>query len=204
MISNQRGLKTVFYGGTVVGKSTIINRLRSGIFLEGLPCTIGISFLRIHHNNKTYDLWDTAGQSRFYSLSPMYFRNAHIEVFVFDVSDEDTLYVMNHYEKYLKGMDRSQIIIVGNKIDILSGDQKNVSKEKIMELETNARNKIEAMGFSDRVYDYAWISAKTGQGMEDFLKKLDAYAQTIELVQSESQKDILQSRNDQPSYRICC
>lgn len=196
MKSATKGFKTVFYGGTIVGKSTIISRLVTDGFIDGLPCTIGVAFTRLYYNEKKYDIWDTAGQARFYSLSPMYFRNADVEIFVFDVSNEQTIFELNHYEKYLQGYERSKIILVGNKIDL-------ISSEKLIEIQEFAKNKIQAMGMTDRVYDFAWVSAKTGAGIDSFLGLLDAYSQNIKIRDTSEKKDI-KNLDESGTTTMCC
>ena len=34
-----------------------------------------------------FEIWDTAGQERYHALTPMYYRNAHAAVVVFDISN---------------------------------------------------------------------------------------------------------------------
>ena len=35
-------------------------------------------------------VWDTAGQERFHALGPIYYRDSHGAVLVYDITDEDS------------------------------------------------------------------------------------------------------------------
>lgn len=171
-VQNKRGIKTIFYGTSLVGKTSIILRLVENRFYEDLSCTVGVSFLNLKYNGKKYDIWDTAGQERFYSLSPMYFKGSAIEIFVFDVTDQNTLFTLKIYEKYMQDIQDRKIIVVGNKIDKLEGPN------ELFRIDESIKYKIGNMGMSHRVFGYVYVSAKTGDGMSELLKLIDTYADT--------------------------
>ena len=91
--------KIVFLGEMAVGKTSIIDRFIRNEFNSKhmvwkivIKQTVGIDFLakNIIHKGFTYRMliWDTAGQEKFRSLVPMYLRDAHCAVFVFDMSNK--------------------------------------------------------------------------------------------------------------------
>lgn len=109
-----RGIPTFkenFAGESSVGKSSIVTRYATDTFVEGRDATIGGNFfvhslatMHLTHPRKhitaafltkvcstedreiKFEIWDTAGQDRFHSLAPMYYRNALAAVVVFDVT----------------------------------------------------------------------------------------------------------------------
>ena len=49
-------------------------------------------------------LWDTAGQERFHSLGPLYYRDAHAALLVFDITDVDSFNRVKAWVTELKQM----------------------------------------------------------------------------------------------------
>lgn len=90
-----RSLKVVLVGDTKVGKSCILSRFVQGTFDRDIPATIGAAFftkvLTTSSGNVRLQLWDTAGQEKFRSLTPMYYRSAAVAVLVYDVTSKDSL-----------------------------------------------------------------------------------------------------------------
>ena len=168
-----QGLKTIFYGSSTVGKTTIILRLRDGVFHDKLGLTVGLSFVKLKHNNKVYNVWDTAGQERFHSLAPMYFRDASIEIFIFDVTDLNTIKIIKTYGRYAQILNRNKIIVVGNKIDMLP------NSEDLIDIDKNVKKKMEELDMADMIYDYVYMSAKSGTGTLYLLQMIDKYADSI-------------------------
>lgn len=89
------------------------------------PQTIGTSFLVVpcQIDEETVlraQLWDTAGQERFRSMMPMYMRDAHGAVVMFDVTnrasfEEATEYWVDQVRQHM--LPDAPIILVGNKCD---------------------------------------------------------------------------------------
>jgi len=65
-------------------------------------------------------IWDTAGQERFHALGPIYYRDSHGAVLVYDITDEDSFQKVKTWVRELKKMLGSEIclVIAGNKIDL--------------------------------------------------------------------------------------
>ena len=65
-------------------------------------------------------IWDTAGQERFHALGPIYYRDAHGAVLVYDITDEDSFQKVKVWVKELRRMVGTDIclIIAGNKVDL--------------------------------------------------------------------------------------
>lgn len=76
------------------------------------------------------EIWDTAGQERYKSLAPMYYRNAHCAIVVYDMTEKDSLENAKSWIRELQRHADSNIIIflVGNKLDL--ADSRVISTEE--------------------------------------------------------------------------
>lgn len=119
-------LKIVFVGDSGVGKTSLIERMFSDRFDSSMPATIGTDqrFKRLNIDGKEIgvSVWDTAGQDRFSSLTPFYYRGAAGVVYVYDVTRADSLQHlrdkwMEDYKQYHTVEDAVQMV-VGNKVDL--------------------------------------------------------------------------------------
>lgn len=171
-------IKTTLIGASTTGKTTIIGRMRYGIFNETTACTIGVSFMKIIYKDTTYDLWDTAGQERYFALLPMYFRGSKILLFVFSVADIGSVDVADTYIKNLDRLLDYALIIIGNKTDLVTETELDIAKTVVREKFSNSR-------ISDHIYGYVFISAKTGSNINVLLDMLDGCTKGIAYDSSE-------------------
>jgi len=158
-------LKIALIGAKTIGKTTIVSRMQYGKFSGSSLCTIGVSFSKLKYNDIEYEIWDTAGQERFFALMPMYLRNARILLFVCDVSDAKSLNMIDLYIDMLKNLDDYRIIVIGNKTDLLT-------ENEIENVADIIKRKCGDSVLADRIYDYIFVSAKTGANFDIFMDKL--------------------------------
>ncbi|CAF4047844.1 unnamed protein product, partial [Adineta steineri] len=71
-------LKVLIIGESDVGKSRLLLRFTDNIFDEDKAATIGV------------DYKDTAGQERFHTLSPGYYRGAQGAILVYDICNRQS------------------------------------------------------------------------------------------------------------------
>jgi small GTP-binding protein len=160
-----RSLKVVIIGDTKVGKSCILTRFDQNKFDRDRPATIGAAFLpkvvSTPEGGVRLQLWDTAGQEQFRSLSPMYYRATAAAVLVFDITSRSTLESLSDWKAELveKAPPSIQIIVVGNKSDL--ADERVVS-------ETEATEVADSLG----ARFYTETSALSGDGIEDLFKRI--------------------------------
>lgn len=118
--------KLLLIGDSGVGKSCILLRFADDTFSDSYISTIGVDFKirTVTLNNKQVKLqiWDSAGQERFRTLTTAYYRSAHGILLVYDVNDRETFF---HIENWLQEVSRyaaSDVnrVLVGNKCDILN------------------------------------------------------------------------------------
>ncbi|RIB19467.1 RAB5A member ras oncogene family, partial [Gigaspora rosea] len=118
-------------GETVTGKSILVLRFVNNDFQEYYKSTISVIVkiqivlyqLKICLEDNIYklEIWDTSGQERFHSLTPMYYRTAHLAIIVYDLTKASTLDKAKSWVKELQCQAMPNIIIalVGNKIDLI-------------------------------------------------------------------------------------
>ena len=74
--------KVTLLGDSGVGKSSIIGRYISGVFMNGLISTTGANYsqkvVEKDNNKVRLNIWDTAGQEKYKGLIPSYVRNSSI------------------------------------------------------------------------------------------------------------------------------
>lgn len=109
-------------------------RYTKGDFDEGQESTISAAYLEkkvnIGKQSVTLNIYDTAGQERFHSLAPIYFRNAHGALLVYDITDYPTFERVQRWVVELQRMAAKDICIVicGNKSDL--EDKQKVKREE--------------------------------------------------------------------------
>src|SRR3989338_3416286 len=152
-------IRVILLGESGTGKTSISNRVATGDYRELVPSTIGVAYRRFKFttlSGTTADLamWDTAGQEKFRSLIPKYFRDADAALFVFDISNARTFEELQFWLESIPKMHPSAArcsVIVGNKADLES--QRAVTEQQAAELA--ARYNL----------SYAEASAKSGVGL---------------------------------------
>jgi len=118
--------KVVLIGEGRVGKSSIGNKWSYGKFDSQQRSTIAVGCFQKTVNTsdgKAIDirLWDTAGQEEYHSLTPIYYKDAHLALIVYSVTDTTSFERMVQWKKELdqsRGTD-IKIVIAANKIDLV-------------------------------------------------------------------------------------
>ena len=114
--------KVAMVGASGVGKTAIVTMYTQHEFSENHVATIGTSYsaCRVELENKTVllNIWDTAGEEKFWSLIPLYLRNADACVIVFSLVDKESFRALD--EIYAKTVDKSDnvyMVLCGNMVD---------------------------------------------------------------------------------------
>lgn len=116
-----------------VGKSSIVMRFVTDSFKPALESTIGASFMSkkiaLDDQHFAFQIWDTAGQEKYRSLAPMYYRGAAAAIIVYDVSRDSSFKTVRDWVNELKKNASPQIVlaIAGNKCDL--EDLREVNKK---------------------------------------------------------------------------
>ena len=150
--------KYIIIGDAAVGKSNLLLRYIHSQFKSEYQITIGVEFgaKNVYIKNKSYriQIWDTAGQENFRSITRAYYKNSVCAIIVYDISKRDSF---NHVENWIEDCKNQSpkniyMILVGNKSDL---DSREVTKEEGQEL----ANKYGL--------DFYETSAKTGDNVEE-------------------------------------
>ena len=115
--------KVCLLGEFAVGKTSLVRRFVTGRFDEKYLSTIGVNISRKQLTRKTYELnlmlWDLAGGEDFVHMGASYLKGAAGALIVCDLTRADTLPSIQKYTNQLRVVSpQSQIIVVGNKIDL--------------------------------------------------------------------------------------
>ena len=108
--------KLVFIGDSGVGKTAIISRFIKGTFENNYDSTNGATFAnkKIEYKEKNiilqFDIWDTAGQEKFKSLTKFFYKDAGIAILVYDITRIESFNSLkNFWMKQLKNNSGSNI-----------------------------------------------------------------------------------------------
>ncbi|ORC87266.1 ras-related protein Rab21 [Trypanosoma theileri] len=110
-----------------VGKTSLLQRFVNNSFDDDCSSTTKASMyanVKIDLSNGTVavlSIWDTAGQERYHALGPIYYRDAHGAVLLYDITDYESFLKVKIWLKELQEVVGSQnisVVIVGNKIDL--------------------------------------------------------------------------------------
>ena len=145
--------KYIIIGDAAVGKSNLLLRYAHGQFKPEYQLTIGVEFgaKNVHIGDKVYriQIWDTAGQENFRSITRAYYKNSVCALVVYDISSRDSFNNVSTWIDDCKNQSPKTIfmVLVGNKSDL--SDRRQVNTEEGQELaekygmlffETSAKN----------------------------------------------------------------
>ena len=86
--------------------------------------------IQVNDRNVRVQIWDTAGQEAFRSITRSYYKSSTCAFIVYDITNKKSFQNVGNWLKECREMCYKDILIclVGNKIDL--EDQRNVSKEE--------------------------------------------------------------------------
>ena len=156
-------LKYIIIGDAAVGKSNLLLRYVHGQFKPEYQLTIGVEFgaKNIKINDKIFriQIWDTAGQENFRSITRAYYKNSVCALIVYDISSSDIFNNISTWVEDCKNQSPKTVflVLVGNKSDL--SDKRQVTFEEGQEL----ANRFDMMFFE--------TSAKDGINVDEIFVK---------------------------------
>jgi len=150
--------KLVLIGDSAVGKTSLFLRFVDGVFSESSANLTGIEFkpktITIEGRPVHLQVFDTAGQERFRTITSSFYRNANGIMVVYDITDQATFSNVKSWMQEIQRFASASVskVLVGNKSDL--EDQRVVPSSTAKEL---------ADGLAIPFYE---TSAKTGANVE--------------------------------------
>jgi len=126
--------KYIIIGDSSVGKSCLLLQFADKRFKADHDTTIGVEFgsknVQIKDKTLKLQIWDTAGQESFRSITRSYYRGSIGALLVYDVTRRETFEGLTKWldETRNYANDKTLIILIGNKTDL--GDKREVSTEE--------------------------------------------------------------------------
>jgi len=117
-------IKVIIIGDAGVGKTCLLLRFCEGNFISSHLPTIGLDFklktVLIDNKKVKLQIWDSAGQERFKTITQTYFRSSQGVILSYAVNDRDSF---NNVEEWIDQVKKHagediSMVLVGNKIDM--------------------------------------------------------------------------------------
>jgi Ras-related protein Rab-8A len=157
-------LKILVIGDSGVGKSCLLLRFASDTFQPSYMPTIGIDFrvkdCELEGRKAKVQVWDTAGQDRFYSITRAYYRGAHGVMIVYDVTDPKSF---RNVERWMRSLDTHASESVNR---VLIANKSDVHDKRVIDTE---KGRALAEKYGVKFFE---VSAKSGDGVEDAFETL--------------------------------
>eukprot|EP01102_Stenamoeba_stenopodia_P015924 TRINITY_DN5501_c0_g2_i1.p1 TRINITY_DN5501_c0_g2~~TRINITY_DN5501_c0_g2_i1.p1 ORF type:complete len:208 (-),score=47.17 TRINITY_DN5501_c0_g2_i1:318-941(-) len=116
--------KYIIVGDTAVGKSCLLLQFTDKRFQPVHDLTIGVEFgsrvITVDNHQIKLQIWDTAGQEKFRSITRSYYRGAAGALLVYDITRRETFEHLTTWLEDCRKYSNQNIIImlIGNKMDL--------------------------------------------------------------------------------------
>ena len=164
----EESCKVVLVGESAVGKTSIISQITKGKFNANEQITIAqtfstkiLDFSETRKKKLFLEIWDTAGQEKYRSLSKIFYNDANVVIFVYDITSEKSFEeIQNYWIKQVKDYAPKKLVlaIAANKYDLCENEKVN---------EEDARSLAEKNGAI-----FYNTSAKNSLGINDLFKEI--------------------------------
>jgi len=174
-------IKIVIIGESSVGKSALLTRYVDEKFSDSYMVTIGVDFKikHIDHINKVVKLqiWDTAGQEKFRTITVSYYRGAHGVILCFDLNNYDSFqqvrYWLNEIKRSHPDPKNVVIALVGTKLDLIDQNMNPSNQKEEIQPTEEEINILCSSCLKDQMENIIWnikyfkTSAKNNEGISE-------------------------------------
>ena len=173
--------KFIIVGDTDVGKSCIVLRFTDNTFNAKTESTVGVEFgartLFLDKKTIKLQLWDTAGQETFKSITRSYYRSSAAAFIVYDTTSRKSFDNCQSWldELEMNGNDFLNLCIIGNKCDL--EDLREVPKKEGEKL----AKENDALFFEVSAFDGTNVDKAFKEMTRKVIKKLE----TCDLIEDE-------------------
>jgi small GTP-binding protein len=200
----QLSFKFVLVGDSNVGKTAICRRFCENQFESQIPQTVGLEFglrvIEIQNFRIKLQIWDTAGQEKFHSITRAYFRSATAVFLVFSVDSRDSFTHIGTWTDDCARLSPANAvkILIGNKTDLTA--QRAVSTAEAQEFaDQNGLKFFETSALSgDRIEDAFLDTAR-----EVYSKFVDGKIDFDRSVKSETSGEVVKLSEERKGSGCC-
>ena len=201
--NNLHPIKIILLGDTGVGKSSIIKRYYEDTFDDNLTTTFVSSYLekiiKIKGQKAKLEIWDTAGQEEFRSITKLFVKNSKVIILVYDVTNRPSFECLNYWYDFIEKEIGKEVILglAGNKTDLIfeEGFGEEVTSE-------------EGKAYAEKINaDFSLVSAKeSGKEISDLFEQCVARYLDLNISDEDSNLNIklTSSLTDSNNKSECC
>ena len=132
---NENVYKLLLLGDSTVGKTCFLIKYTDQSFQDIHMATIGLDYriktMKLKNNKEVkIQIWDTAGQDRFRSITKNYYKGSHGIILIYDITNPITFENITHWVSQVREEASKNVVIylIGNKIDL--EEERKVSTEE--------------------------------------------------------------------------
>ena len=195
----EKSIKVILLGDTNVGKSSVIDRLKNNPFDSNPHPTLTLEhhnlIIKINSFVLRMQIWDTAGQEKFDSITSTYYKSTDVAIFVYAINNEESF---NRIPGWIKELEDKNVKNDKNNeneeslmIKILLGNKTDLEDERKITIE-EGENFANNNGFSF----FTEISCKENKDEENNIK----INKIIEIIGKEFYKYSNEERLNSSSY----
>ena len=151
--------KVIIIGDSAVGKSCLMHRVTQNEFIMDHEVTVGVEFgslmIRLEEQLFKLQIWDTAGQESFKSITKIFYKGAHCVLLAYDITRRSTFDNLQTWHAEVVQQSEPDVIM------ILVGNMKDREQHREVQVQ-------EARAFQqqNKIPFFIETSAKSGQNVE--------------------------------------
>ncbi|ELW67299.1 ras-related protein Rab-19 [Tupaia chinensis] len=114
----------ILIGDSNMGETCVVQHFKSKVYTEAQQNTIGVDLtvcsLEINGKRVKMQVWDTASQERFSTITQSYYRSAHAAIIAYDLARRFTFESVPHWIHEIEKYSAANLVIMlmGNKCDL--------------------------------------------------------------------------------------